>query len=351
MNTARRLRAEWEPQSAVLIAWPHGGTDWAPDLHLVEPVYDQIVLEISRREPVLVLANDAELARHVRGRLDRIGVDRKRVCIHSLPCDDTWVRDYGPLAVDEGEGLTLLDFRFNGWGGKFEARLDDRIPDHLYRAGAFGDCGYHHLPWVLEGGAVETDGSGTLLATSRSVVSDSRNPGVSIEEMEAVLASQCGILRFLWLGHGGLDGDDTDGHVDTLARFADPVTILYTTAAADDPDHAELSLMEKELTAMRTAAGNPYRLVPLPPAGLHYHDDGHRLPATYANFLIVNDAVLAPIYDIDADQQAISRLREAFRGRDIVPIDCRALIRQNGSLHCATMQLPPGGFRCPAPLQ
>jgi agmatine/peptidylarginine deiminase len=351
MNTVRRLRAEWEPQSAVVIAWPHAGTDWAADLRLVEPVYDRIALEISRREPVLVLANDADLARHVRGRLDRLGVDRQRACIHSLPCDDTWVRDYGPLAVDDEEAPTLLDFRFNGWGGKFEARLDDRIPDRLHSAGAFGDCAYHHLPWVLEGGAVETDGRGTLLATSKSIVSESRNPGVPVDEMEAVLASQCGISRFLWLRHGGLDGDDTDGHVDTLARFADPATILYTTAAADDTDHDELSLMEKELTAMRTAEGKPYRLLPLPPAGQHYHDDGHRLPATYANFLIVNGAVLAPVYGVDGDEQAISRLREAFTGRDIVPIDCRALIRQNGSLHCATMQLPRGGFRCPAPGQ
>jgi agmatine/peptidylarginine deiminase len=335
----------------VVIAWPHAGTDWAPDLHLVEPVYDRIALEISRREPVLILANDAHLARHVRGRLDRLGVAPQRACIHSLPCDDTWVRDYGPLAVDEGAGPTLLDFRFNGWGGKFEARLDDRVPDQLYRAGAFGDCAYHHLPWVLEGGAVETDGRGTLLATSKSIVSDSRNPGLPVEEMEAVLASQCGISRFLWLGHGALDGDDTDGHIDTLARFADPATILFTTAAADDPDHVELSLMEKELTAMRTAEGEPYQLLPLPPAGQHYHDDGHRLPASYANFLIVNGAVMAPVYGVDADQLAISRLREAFKGHDIVPIDCQALIRQNGSLHCATMPLPPGGFRCPAPRQ
>jgi len=348
MSVGRRFRAEWEPQSAVLLAWPHERTDWADDLADIEPVYDRLVTEISRRQWALVLAPHEELTRRIRHRLREAGADMQRVCIRITPYDDTWTRDYGPLSVEEEGGIALMDFRFNGWGGKFSAQTDDRVPDRLYEAGLFASGAYHHLPWVLEGGALETDGEGTLLATAHSVITETRNPGASQADMEAMLRTWLGIRHIHWLQHGALSGDDTDGHVDTLARFAGPDTIVYVTAEAGDPDAPGLAVMAKELRALRKPDGTAYRLVPLPAAGYHRDEDGNRLPATYANFLIVNQTVLTPVYGVDADARALETLQGAFPGREVIPIDCRPLIRQNGSLHCATMQLPAGAFHCPA---
>ncbi len=349
MIRVRRLRAEWEPQSAVLVAWPHPSSDWGPDLEPVESVYEDIVEKITRYQPVLVLANNDAIASCLRQRLGRLEMNHQRVCIHTLGFNDTWTRDYGPLAADEGEATVLLDFRFNGWGGKFGARLDDQVSDRLNSAGLFGNIAYHHLPWVLEGGAVETDGRHTLLATTQSVLTETRNPGVTRDDMEAMFQSELGIRRFHWLENGAISGDDTDGHIDTLARFANPTTLIYATAKQTDPDFPGLREMAKELAALRTAEGKPYCLVPLPPSGEQYGEGGNRLPATYANFLILNDAVLAPIYGSASDHAAIEILIDNFPGRAVIPVDCRALIRQNGSLHCATMQLPAGAFGFPTP--
>lgn len=351
MTTQRRLRAEWEPQSAILVAWPHPHSDWRDLLSVVEPVYDRLALEITRYQPLLILARDIALADRIHRRLADVDVPAERVCVEEASYDDTWTRDYGPLGVDKDGQPVLLDFRFNGWGGKFGARGDDAVTDRLHSAGAFNNRPCHHLPWVLEGGAIEVDGDHTLLATLHSVVTQSRNPGTSRAEMEKMLATQLGIRHFLWLEHGALSGDDTDGHIDTLARFADPRTILHITAGKRDPDHPALARMAGELAALRTPEGGPYRLVPLPPAGMHRDGEGRRLPATYANFLVLNNAVLAPLYGVPQDDEALDTLRSVFPGREVVGIDCRALIRQNGSLHCATMQLPAGAFSCPGSRQ
>jgi agmatine/peptidylarginine deiminase len=262
-----------------------------------------------------------------------------RVLTGIAPSDDTWARDHGPIGVETADGVELLDFGFNGWGGKFAAERDDDVPSALARSGAFGATPCRKVPFVLEGGAIETDGQGTLLATRHSVVTDTRNPGLGETRVEELLRSELGVSRFLWLDHGALSGDDTDGHVDTLARFADPRTILYATTTRNDPDHPGLEAMRAQLARLRTAEGAPYRLVPLPPPGLHFEGD-RRLPATYANFLMVNGAVLLPVYGVHSDGVAMRVVGDCFPGREVVPVDCRALIRQHGSLHCVTMQLP-----------
>jgi agmatine/peptidylarginine deiminase len=336
---SRRLPAEWEPQSAVMLTWPHAGTDWADLLPEAEAVYDRLALEIAARERLIVACHDAALAARVAARLRGRSVAPSRLLIGIAPSNDTWARDHGPITVETSAGAEILDFGFNGWGGKFDAALDDDIPSALARAGLYGTTPCRKVPLVVEGGALETDGCGTLLATRHSVVTDTRNPGRGEAEVEAVLRAELGLTRFLWLEHGALSGDDTDGHIDTLARFADPQTILYVTTTPEDPDHAGLEAMRKELEALRTAAGNPYRLVPLPPPGLHV-EAGRRLPATYANFLIVNGAVLLPGYGVANDLAAVRAVAACFPDREVVPIDCRTLIRQNGSLHCVTMQLP-----------
>jgi agmatine/peptidylarginine deiminase len=342
---ARRLPAEWEPQGAVLLTWPHAATDWAPLLERVEPVYDALTAAVTAREPAVVICAGPDHAEQVRARLARGGADPARLTLAMAPSNDTWVRDYGPITVLEGDRPLLLDFGFNGWGGKFEAQLDDRVPARLHAAGVFGDTPLATIEQVLEGGSIDSDGAGTLLTTRRCLMARA-GPAASARQVEASLAEHLGAERVLWLEHGGLEGDDTDGHVDTLARFCGPATIAYVRCADPrDRHYRELAAMETELRALRTREGRPYRLVPLPLPAARRGPDGARLPATYANFLIVNGAVLVPTYDDPADAQALQALAAAFRGRSVVPVPSLPLTLQHGSLHCATMQVPRQVFR------
>ena len=337
-----RLPAEWEPQAAVMLTWPHAGTDWAPRLAAVEALYRDLAAAIAAREPVLVVCRDAAHRARVAVELAVAGAAPGRIRFALAPSNDTWARDHGPITVlDAGGRAALLDFRFNGWGAKHPADLDDRISETLHAAGVFPGTPLHPSALVLEGGAIDTDGCGTLLAVRRTIIDPARNPGWSQERIEGELRRHLGVERILWLDHGALTGDDTDGHIDTLARFCDPQTLCYAQAPGPDhPDAAELDAMHRELQALRQPDGTPYRLIPLPLPKPIRGDDGEQLPATYANFLIVDGAVLVPTYADPADDLALARLQGAFPDRAVVGIDCRALITEGGSLHCITMQLP-----------
>ena len=341
-RTVRRLPAEWEEQDGVLVAWPHGESDWAPCLDLVEPVFADLIREISREEVVLVVGPDQE--RIAKG-LSRSDIDRGRVQIHEMLTNDTWARDFGPITVQDAERPLLLDFGFNGWGLKFPACHDNRITRRLHEAGTFGATRIETVGLVLEGGSIESDGEGTILTTAECLLNPNRNPHLSRSELETALGEQLGADRFLWLEHGYLAGDDTDSHVDTLARLCPDDTILHV--ACDDPadEHFKrLRLMRRELEAFRTRGGAPYRLMELPWPVPRYDDQGARLPATYANFLVINNAVLVPTYRDRNDEAALSLIASAFPGRRVVGIDCLPLILQHGSLHCVTMQIPKGVF-------
>ena len=343
MNPALRLPAEWEPQAAILLAWPHAGTDWAERLAAVEECFIALVAAIARFQPAVVCVADADLEAYARARLSSARIDMGRVSFVEVPYNDTWLRDTGPITLvpaNEGQSFRLLDFRFTGWGGKFEASEDDRLVVRLAEMGIFSNSEVQTIDFALEGGAIDTDGRGTLLTTWRCLAE--RHPGQDRDALSRKLADWLRQDRVLWLDHGYLEGDDTDAHVDTLARFAAPDAIVFQ--ACDDPGdshHAELAAMAAEIAALRTADGKPYRLFPLPwPRPVL--DEGRRLAASYANFLIVNGAVLVPAYGDPADAAAADVLRAAFPGREIVQVPCRDLIWQNGSLHCLTMQLPQG---------
>jgi agmatine/peptidylarginine deiminase len=325
-----------------MLTWPHADTDWADRLDRVLPVFAQIGAAISRGEKLLSVCHSAAHAGRVRLVLGQAGADPANLRFAIADSDDTWARDHGPLTTLDAGSPVLHDFGFNGWGGKFDARRDDRITAALHAGGAFGSVPLEREPLVLEGGAIETDGNGTLLATRSAVLSPSRNDGLSEDAAAQALGRALGIRRCLWLDHGDITGDDTDGHIDTLARFVDDRTIVYATAPDGDRDHPGLHAMAAELRAFRDDDGQPYRLHPLPFPGVHRDEDGRRLPATYANFLFTNDAVLLPTYGVPQDAQAIALLDGLCAGRRVVPIDCREIIRQNGSLHCLTMQLPAG---------
>lgn len=309
------MLAEWEPQSMVQLTWPHEGTDWAPILDEITAVYEEMASEIRKREPLLI--------------------------VDTMPHNDTWARDHGFITVEEtsfdqkSKAQVLLDFCFNGWGEKFEATLDNQINKHLYEQGLVKGTYEDHLDFVLEGGSIESDGKGTVFTTECCLMAPHRNQPLTKEEIEERLKEWLGAERIVWLQHGSLIGDDTDGHIDTLVRICPNDTLLYT---GGDDDHPDLAEMERELQKLRTLDGKPYRLLKLPLPRPIY-DDGDRLPATYANYLVINGAVLVPTYNQpDLDTEALRIIGEAFPDREMVGIDCRAVIKQHGSLHCCTMQ-------------
>jgi len=339
-NAHARLPAEWESQSAVLIAWPNADTDWADRLGEVEETYIALVAAITRFQDAIVCVADEDVEAYARARLSSARVDMSKVRFIEAPYDDTWLRDSGPITLREGDGFRLLDFRFTGWGGKFDASQDDLLVERLTDAGIFSKSSRQSIDFALEGGAIDTDGDGTLLTTWQCL--HERHPDTSREELTAKLADWLQQDRVLWLDHGYLEGDDTDAHVDTLARFAPNDAIVFQACDDESDSHyAELKAMGDEIAALRTKDGKPYRLFPLPWAQ-PILDEGRRLAASYANFLIVNGAVLMPAYGDEADAKAQAVLAEAFPDREIVPVPCRSLIWQNGSLHCITMQLPQG---------
>jgi agmatine deiminase len=336
----RRLPAEWEPQDGILLAWPHADSDWSDNLEAVEQVFETIAATICRFESVLIVAPDTE---RVKDKLSVAGVNPERIRLFELPTNDTWARDFGPITVLEDGTPLILDFGFNAWGMKFAADLDNLITGRLARLGAFGATPLQIPGLILEGGSIESDGRGTLLTTSDCLLSPNRNPHLDRSDLERVLADQLGIRHFLWLNHGYLAGDDTDSHIDTLARLCPNDTIAYVRCDNPEDEHyLAMTAMEAQLRELRTPEGQPYRLVALPWPNPCYGEDGHRLPATYANYLLVNGAVLMPTYNDPQDVAALEILAGLFADREIIGIDCRPLIAQHGSLHCVTMQLPQG---------
>jgi agmatine/peptidylarginine deiminase len=338
-----RLLPEYAPQAGVIITWPHPGTDWRHDLEAIEAVYLNIARAVSRFERLLVLCRDTGHQRHIHTLLERAALPTAAVSFAVVPTNDTWVRDYGPLTILQDDRPVLHDFTFDGWGGKYPAELDNAVSLKLFTAGVFGAVDFLRHVLVLEGGSIDTDGAGTLLTTARCLLQSGRNPGFDRDALERQFRELAGIERVLWLEHGELSGDDTDGHIDMFARFCNPETIAYLQCSDPaDSQYAELLAMQEELRGFRTLAGEPYTLVPLPLPQPVFNAAGERLPASYANFLIINGAVLVPVYDDPADAVALAALAPCFPGRELVAVNCRVLIQQYGSLHCATMQLPCG---------
>ncbi|WP_308318758.1 agmatine deiminase family protein [Marinobacter sp. F4206] len=346
MTSRRVLPAEWAPQSAIMLTWPHAGTDWAKVLDQVEPVFTDIAKTVLRFEHLLIscehVARLQQLEQTLNGYARQHGLPGRAIAVPA-PANDTWARDHGPLTVQTEDGLALLDFRFNAWGGKFPAEKDNALNRHLANAGAFGATPLQPVDFVLEGGSIESDGQGTILTTSECLLTPTRNPSEDRTAIERLLAELFGADRVLWLNHGYLAGDDTDSHIDTLARFCAPDHICYVACSdVADEHYSALAAMEEELQEFHQRDGSPYRLTALPWPDPIHDEDGNRLPATYANFLIINGAVLVPTYGVRQDDEAIAILEDVFPDREIIPINCRALILQHGSLHCVTMQIPAG---------
>jgi agmatine deiminase len=336
MVSVTRLPAEWEPQSGVQITWPHDPAIWGAHFEEVQCCFRNLVEAISHFEPVLVVCKSKQWVE------SQFADCHFRFPVHlvELPSNDVWTRDHGAITVMTQKGPAPLNFFFNGWGLKFPAQYDNQLTAALAKAGLFGDLPLLTMDLVLEGGSIDSDGDGTLLTTTTCLLSPNRNPHLTKSDISEKLLTYLGARRLLWLEHGYLAGDDTDAHIDMLARFCNPSTIAFTTCTDPEDEHfTGLSAMEAELRAFRQPGGDPYQLVPLPLATV-FNTEGARLPASYTNFLIVNGAVLVPQYGQPEDQIALERLRPCFPGRELVPLQCQVLIAQGGSLHCATMQFP-----------
>ena len=334
--TNKIFPAEWAPQQFVQLTWPHADTDWAYILDEVQACFKNIAREIAQRQRLVIVAPDIDDVR----RQIAYSVNMDNVTLVEIPSNDTWARDHGGITIFEDGKPVVLDFQFNGWGLKFAADKDNLITERLHRAGHLFCELRSCRNFVFEGGSIESDGEGTLLTTSECLLSPNRNATMTRSDIEAYLLDTLGAKQLLWLDHGYLAGDDTDSHIDTLARLCPDNTILYVKCEDESDEHYEaLHNMEEQLKTFRTLDGKPYRLIALPMAHPAYEED-ERIPATYANYLVINGAVLVPTYGTDLDAVALAQVQKAFPQHEIVGIDCQALIRQHGSLHCVTMQYP-----------
>lgn len=328
------LPAEWDKQSFLQLTFPHPLSDWNYLLEEVSACFLEIIQAAAKFQEVLVVCDDVQ-------RVKSYFKSTENIHFVHVESNDTWARDHGGITVIENGNAIIQDYIFNGWGNKFDARLDNQITKKFVQKRILENCELKSFDFVLEGGSIESDGFGTILTTSECLLSKERNDQFSKQEIEEILKENLGAERILWLNHGFLAGDDTDSHVDTLARFCDEHTIAYVGCTNRDDEHFDaLNKMKLELHQFVDFEGNPYNLIELPMPDACYDAEGNRLPATYANFTIVNNAVLIPVYGVQQDELAIEILKECFPEREIIALNCRVLIEQHGSLHCVTMQYP-----------
>lgn len=327
------LPAEWENQEFIQLVFPHQNTDWNEYLDEAINTFVLIAKSIAKYQKCLIVANNLT---HIKS----LFPNKKNLTFVKINSDDTWSRDFGGITVSHNGLKTILDFKYNAWGKKFPFKLDDQITKQLKLKGLLKGYNHKSIPFVLEGGAIESNGKGVILTTKRCLLEKNRNPTHSQQLIEKKLMEYLGAKKVLWLQSGFLEGDDTDSHIDTLARFTNENTIVYQSCDdKDDIHYEELLQMKNELAQFTNEKGDPFTLVALPWIEAKYYNE-ERLPATYANFLIINGAILVPVYDDKNDRKAIAIFKKLFPKREVIAIDCQILIRQHGSLHCVTMQYP-----------
>jgi agmatine deiminase len=329
-----RLPAEWEEQRFIQFTFPHRNSDWAYMYDSIVSCFVEIIKAAAEFEPVVVACYSVK---EVSAFFDSTLFP---VYFAEIESNDTWARDHGAISVLQNGRALLYDFGFNGWGNKFESSLDNQITRSLHNQFLYSNE-LKSYEFVLEGGSIESDGLGTLLTTSECLLSPQRNPHLNKDQITQFLKAVFGLKKVLWLDHGFLKGDDTDSHIDTLARLCSRDTIAYIKCDLQSDEHyVALHAMEKQLQSFTNAKGEKYKLVALPFPDSCYDENGHRLPATYANFLIVNRGVLVPVYNVPQDEEALRIIGEIFPERKVKAVNCRPLIEQHGSLHCITMQYP-----------
>ena len=328
---------EWAPHEATWMGYPADDDLWFGHLAGVRDEYAGLVRTIARFERVELLVRDEESERDARARLTG-----HNVRFHRVPLDDSWLRDSGPLFVTRGEKdpeVALVNWRFNAWGGKFEWDNDNQVPEYVAQ---FLGMSHWDRPEVLEGGGLEISGDGAALTTRSCFLTDTRNPGLSEEGYTFLLSDQLGVEKLHWLD-GGLENDHTDGHVDTITRFAAGNVIVTSVEA--DPNDANHAVMQRNLATLRelrTPGGDFYQIVELPLPAHRLEGAEGRLPPTYANFYIGNGFVVVPQYGDPNDKKALDVLRPLFPDREVIGVPSRKIIEGGGSFHCLTQQQPAG---------
>lgn len=341
MSIREGMIPEWEAVEAVMLAWPHASTDWQPWLKQIQRDYVELAAAISTSATPLILCQDAAHESEIRAQLGQRCQRAPRFV--RVPYNDTWCRDYGPVSVRREGQLTLLDFQFNGWGDKYDAALDNGINQQL---AALWQAPLVTVDYELEGGSIETDGQGSLLTTAHCLLDSNRNNDFDKPAVERFVLQQLGLERIQWITEGALLGDDTDSHIDNLVRYCSHDTIAYLACSRqDDVHYPALKAMEEQVLALRQPDGKPYRCVAIELPEARFSEEGARLPASYVNFLIVNDVVLVPVFGCAQDELALSALGTCFPGKGLLPVPGGNLIRQFGGPHCATMQLPRGSLK------
>lgn len=343
------MPAEWEPHEATILTWPHDDQHWPGRFEHIPAIWARMVKELEAGEDVHVLIHDDATEENATAEMKKANVQGDRVHLHRIPNNSSWARDNGPIVVKSAAGERLfLDWIFNAWGGQWDAALDDQIPTRLAHDLQQPVC---DVPMVLEGGSIDVNGKGTLMTTENCLLNPNRNPNLTKKQIEQQLKDQLGVTNILWLGEG-IQGDDTSGHVDDLARFVGPSTVVtIINDDPHDPDHQPLKENYERLQTMKDQDGNPLTVIPihqpkpvrvqgqptkLAPVG----PEGFRIPASYANFYIANSCVLLPVWGDPNDAVAADILQQYFPDRRIVPIDSRELTWGFGSFHCVTQQIP-----------
>lgn len=324
------MPAEWEEQDAIQITWLDHSTDWIENLLEAEQCFIEIAKAILTDNLLIIVHSEFSSPQQF------FTVEEKdKIFFHQTEINDTWSRDHGMISIRNNESSTCLDFNFNGWGNKFNFAKDNSINQSLIDAGAIKNS--KSIGLVLEGGSIESNGNGIILTTSKCLLNPNRNPELSKKAIEKTFSKELGIKKTLWLNHGSLIGDDTDSHIDILARFIDQNSIIYNTTKADNQNSDSLLAMEKELKAFTNLEGKKFILIPIPlPTTIHKH------PANYVNFLISNKSVLVPQYNCKEDKIALETIQNCFPNREIIGINCLPIIKQGGAIHCLTMQFPKG---------
>ncbi|CAA6803106.1 MAG: Agmatine deiminase (EC [uncultured Sulfurovum sp.] len=330
----KTLVAEWEKQRAVLMAFPHKNSDWNSNLNTALVPFIRIAQAIAYSTPVYIICDNKET-------IASLFCSSRNLSFIEIATNDTWIRDFGYISIVEEGEVKLLDFQFNAWGGKFESQLDNAVNRTLHKKGYMGIMPLETIDFVLEGGAIESDGLGTIMTTTSCLCNPNRNGGLSKDEVEKKLEKYLGAKRILWLDHGYLAGDDTDSHIDTLARFVSADTIMYVQCLDKQDEHyGALKKMEEQLRTFQDNNGKAYKLLALPLPSAKYDKDKNRLAATYVNFLITNGTVIYPTYSVSEDKVVDTIFKDFFQDKEIIPVECARLIEEGGSLHCSTMQIP-----------
>lgn len=336
-----RMPAEWEPHAGTWLAWPHNTETWPNDLPQVQATCVQLIEALQAHETVHLLVNDTATATQVQALLAQRDIPMSQVMLHVYPTVDAWLRDSAPIFVtseaNSSAPLAVVDWQFNAWGGKYpEMFPDNAIPQYV--------AAQHHLPLfepqvVLEGGSIDVNGLGTCLTTEQCLLNPNRNPHLQRTEIERYLRDYLGVRHTIWLGEG-IAGDDTDGHIDDIARFVGPRTVVC--ALTDNPDDVDYAVLQENYRRLQTARdqnGRQLEIIPLPMPG-RVGPPEEPLPASYANFYIANGVVLVPVYHHPNDAVALQILSECFPTRRVVGVACEALVGGFGAIHCVTQQQP-----------